>query len=101
MAFVVTSLQQTTTRQLSSLSKGLPQGGLVVVDLQCARTNSTIISSFRAAAHGLTGAGPPYVAVMAAGGKGIRVSGEKSFWGVGLFLLVGPGGGRMSFLPYI
>ncbi len=87
MAFVVTSLQQTTTRQLSSLSKGLPQGCLVVVDLQCARTNSTIISSFRAAAHGLTGAGPPYVAVMAADGSAIRIACKNPLWRIVYFIL--------------
>jgi len=69
MVFAVTSLQQTTTRRSLSLSKGLLQEYLVVVGPQSAKTKSTIISSFRAAAHGLTGAGPPYVAAMAVDGS--------------------------------
>ena len=87
MAFVVTSLQQTTTQRSSSLSKGLPQGYSVVEDLQCAKTNSTIISSFRAAAHGLTGAGAPYVAVMAEGGSAIMIACKNPLWRIVCFIL--------------
>ena len=80
MVFEATSLQQMTTRRSSSLSKGLLQGYLAVVDLQCTRTNSTIISSFRAAAHGLTGAGAPYVAVMVVDGSVIMSVCKNLLW---------------------
>jgi hypothetical protein len=73
MAFGVTSLQQMTIRRSSYQSKGPPQGCLVVEALQCEKIKSTIISSFRAAAHGLTGAGPPYVVVMVADGSVIMI----------------------------
>ena len=88
MAFVVTSLQQTTTRRSLPPSKGLPQGYLVVEGLQCAKTKLTIISSFRAAAHGLTGAGPPYVAVMAADGSVIMIASKNPLWRRVCFILL-------------
>lgn len=87
MAFEVTSLQQTTTRRSSPQSKGLPRGCLVVEGLQCAKTSSTITSSFRAAAHELTGAGPLYVAVMAVDGSVIMTAYKNLLWRRVCFIL--------------